>query len=153
MADAFEFEIVRLSQDSAELLGVVDEDVFDNAVDPAQARRFIAEPGHAMALACVGGRVIGMASGAEILHPDKQPQLFVNEVGVAEAYRNNGVGRALVAELLAWARERGCDSAWVGTEEDNHPARRCYRGVLGASEAQPFVLIEWKLVQAQEPGA
>src|SRR4051812_40233519 len=48
-----------------------------------------------------GHLVVGMASGVHYVHPDRDPELFVNEVGVAETHRGRGVGRRLVAPLLA----------------------------------------------------
>src|SRR6185437_5888160 len=47
------------------------------------------------------------------------------------------VGRML-AELLTLGRALGCTEAWLGTEEDNVPARRLYESGGGAPE--PFIL-------------
>jgi predicted GNAT family acetyltransferase len=60
-----------------------------------------------------------MASAVEYFHPDKPPQLWINEVGVALSHRKQGIGRQLVQKLVASAKDRGCIYAWLGTEGSN----------------------------------
>ena len=134
-----------LNDGNAHLLSNVDPDVFDNAIDPQQLRAFVDDPRHVAFLATDGDQVVGMSTAVEMFHPDKPPQLFINEAGVAEHYRRQGIGRRLVGLLLDVARERGCDYAWLGTEDDNTAARACYASVPGVSEPESFVLYEWDL--------
>jgi ribosomal protein S18 acetylase RimI-like enzyme len=86
-----------------------------------------------------------MATGIEVFHPDKAPQLFINEVGVAETHRRRGIATSLLAILFEAAKKRGCDCAWVGTELDNEAANALYRSIPGGESAQTFVLYEWPL--------
>ena len=67
-----------------------------------------------------------MASGVHYVHPDKAPQLFVNEVGVSASHRGKGIGRLMLQRLVERATELGCTEAWVLTDEDNAPANRLY---------------------------
>ena len=129
-----------LDQDTAHML--VGADVFDNPVDPEQCAGFIADAGHMMVFATLADRVVGMASGTVLRHPDKQPALFVNEVGVDEELRNQGIGAALTQRLLDLARAQGCKGIWLATEGDNAPARALYRK-LGARETQEIVVYDW----------
>ncbi|NQY59663.1 GNAT family N-acetyltransferase [Cognatishimia sp.] len=117
-------------------------DVFDNPVDHDQRATFIADPGHMMVFATLAERMVGMASGTVLLHPDKPPALFVNEVGVDEALRNQGIGTALTQRLLDMGRARGCEGIWLATEGDNAPARALYRK-LGARETKEIVVYDW----------
>ncbi|WP_264210696.1 GNAT family N-acetyltransferase [Leisingera thetidis] len=80
-----------------------------------------------------------MATGFGYVHPDKAPELFIIEVGVADEWRNRGLGKRLVTALLDHARGQGCCAAWVLTEEDNRAARRIY-AAAGGSE-QPGVIM------------
>ena len=128
--------------DSA-VLDRVAEGMFDNPVDPRWAAEFFADPRHHLAVALDGGVVIGMASAVHYVHPDKPPQLWVNEVGGAPPYRNGGIGRALLLALFARGRERGCEEAWLGTEPDNAAARRLYLAVGG--EEEPMVMYSFRL--------
>jgi ribosomal protein S18 acetylase RimI-like enzyme len=92
-----------------------------------------------------------MASALHYVHPDKAPQLWINEVGVAPSHQRRGVARRLMEAMLAHGRALGCTEAWLGTEEDNLPARRLYEATGGVAE--PFVLYAFSLdADAAEPG-
>jgi ribosomal protein S18 acetylase RimI-like enzyme len=117
-------------------------DVFDHLVDPVQLAAFIADPGHEMVIAMVADKVVGMASGVVLLHPDKPPAFLVCEVGVSKDMRRNGIGTALLRRLLQLARARGCRGLWLATEADNTAARALY-GKLGARETQGVVVCDW----------
>jgi len=130
-----------LNPDEAHLLSNVASDVFDNPPDPRWTAEFFADPRHHLAAALDGETVVGMASGVHYVHPDKPPELFINEVGVSEAYRGQKLGRRLMDALLEHARTLGCVAAWVLTEPDNTAARRLYASVGGEEETcQIFVV-------------
>ena len=98
-----------------------------------------------MVVAVDNDTVIGMASAVEYFHPDKQPQLWINEVGVAATHRKRGIGRRMVQALLEVANERGCTFAWLGTDIDNEAAQACFGAVPEVEKPQPFLLYEWDL--------
>lgn len=125
------------------VLDNVAEDVFDNALVPAQTARFLADSSHFIAVAIDRGVVVGFGTANEYLHPDKPVQFWVQEMGVAPPYRRRGIGTRLLGMLLDVARERGHEEAWLGTEYDNAPARGLYRS-LGGEEAS-FVMVTFKL--------
>jgi ribosomal protein S18 acetylase RimI-like enzyme len=127
------------------LLSLVDEDVFDGPVSARQLAAFVADPRHMLVIAVDAGRVVGMATGVQILQPDKAPQLFINEVGVAPAYRRRGIARGLAAMLFSVAKDRGCASAWVATEPGNAAANALYRSIPNGAERAEVVLYEWPL--------
>ena len=115
--------------------------VFDGAVRPELAAEFLADPRHHLAVAVTeAGQVVGMASAVHYVHPDKLPQLFVNEVGVSPAFHRQGIGKALMAALLERARELGCTEAWVATEPDNWAAQALYTSSGGVKANVPFVM-------------
>jgi aminoglycoside 6'-N-acetyltransferase I len=91
-----------------------------------------------------------MASAVDYVHPDKAPQLWINEIGVAPTHRRRGVGRRLLDALLAHGRTIGCTEAWLGTEVDNGPARALYEAA--GSAAEPFVLYAFPLAPGGDPG-
>ena len=137
--------IVKLSNDNADVLRHVADDVFDHAIIPAQLRAFLDDPRHVLFVAQDADTVVGMASAFEYFHPDKQPQLFINEIGVAPTHQNQGIGRQLISALIETAKSRGCVFAWLGTEDNNLPAQACFAAVPGGAEPQPFLLYEWKI--------
>lgn len=140
---AIEFQV--LCSDNAELLASVAADVFDHDIDPANLKRFVDDPRHVMVVATEGRMVVGMASAVEYFHPDKPPQLWINEVGVAATHRRQGIGRALVEAMLKVAEDRDCVYAWLGTDVDNVAGQACFASVPAVEKPQPFLLYEWDL--------
>ncbi|MPY65461.1 GNAT family N-acetyltransferase [Deinococcus sp. SDU3-2] len=132
-------EVRVLGREEADVLQNVAPGVFDHDLRPDSLAAFFADPRHHLAVALDGGVVVGMASGFHYVHPDKPPELFINEVGVADEYQGQGLGRRLLDALLAHARTLGCVAAWVLTEEDNPIARRLYASAGG--EEQPGVVM------------
>ncbi len=115
--------IIRLlGPDEAAGLEYVLPGVFDNATDPRYAAEFFADPRHHLAAALDGNTVVGMASALHYVHPDKPPELYVSEVGVAPAYQSQGVGRALLEVLFGHGKTLGCTEAWLGTDQNNAAA-------------------------------
>lgn len=136
--------IIRLlGPDDASVLDRVAPDVFDDAIDPRRTAEFLADPRHHLAVALLGDQVVGMASAVHYVHPDKPPELWVNEVGVAPPHRRQGLGKRLLEALFAHGRALGCTEAWVGTEESNAAARRLYAAVGGHEE--PMVYVTFRL--------
>lgn len=123
-----------LGPGEAGVLERVAPDVFDEQVEPRWSAEFIADPRHHLAVAIDGGVVVGMASAVHYVHPDKPPELWINEVGVAESHWRRGIGRDLLEAMLARGRELGCRQAWVATDEDNIAARRLYAAAGGTAE-------------------
>ena len=118
----------------APVLSRVADGVFDNAIDARWTAEFFADPRHHLAVALDADEVIGMASAVHYVHPDKPPELWVNEVGVATSHRGRGIAKLLLRALFAHGRTLGCTEAWLGTEESNIAARRLY-GAVGGEEA------------------
>jgi ribosomal protein S18 acetylase RimI-like enzyme len=139
-----------LTIDDVEVLHRVDDDVFDDPVRPDLAAEFLADPRHHIAVAVDGGVVIGMASAVHYVHPDKPPQLFIDEVGVASSHRRQGIASQLIALLLAHGRALGCSEAWVAADEDNAPARALYAKAGGQEEPVRAVIYAFPLVPHQE---
>lgn len=136
-------EIRLLRTADADVLNRVAEDVFDGPVVPALASEFLADPRHHLLVALVDGIVVGMVTAVDYVHPDKARQLWINELGVATAYRRRGIARQLLRAMLRHGRMLGCTEAWLGTEHDNYAARGLYEDA--GSTAEPFVLYSWDL--------
>jgi len=137
--------LVDLTAETAGLLDRCAPEVFEADILPDSLAAFLDDPRHLMVLAVAEGVVIGKASGTELFHPDKPPQLFINEVDVTPDWQRRGVGRALVAEIVRRARARGCSYAWLGTAVDNAGGNACFGRVPGVERAEDFVLYEWAL--------
>jgi len=129
-------EIKVLGGDDEAVLANVAPEVFDNPIDPVFAREFLADPRHHIAVAVDEGLVVAFASAVHYLHPDKPPELWINEVGTAPTHRRQGLGKAVLTALFDVGRAQGCGNAWVLTNASNPPALALYRS-LGGVEAPP----------------
>jgi len=134
--------IRNLGPEDAAILERVREGTFDHPVDPARAWAFLATRVNEIVVALDRGEVIGFASGTVLMHPDKPTHFFVNEVGVHEDFRRQGIAARLLERIFDLARDRGCEGIWLGTEVDNEPARALYRK-LGARETEGLVIYDW----------
>lgn len=144
--------LVRLlAADEAAALQAVAPDVFDHAVDPRWTAEFLADPRHHLVVALDDGCVVGMASAVHYVHPDKAPELWINEVGVAPSHQRRGLGKRLLAALFARGRALGCAEAWVGTEASNVAARGLYASAGGEEDPEPFVTFSFTLSPDQHP--
>lgn len=130
--------------DDAALLARAAGDVFDHPVDPDLTAEFLSDPRHHLAVAIDAGQVVGMASGVHYIHPDKAPELWVNEVGVAPSHRGQGVGRRVLGVLLEHGRALGCNEAWLLTDDSNAAAQRMY-AAAGGRESESQIMITFDL--------
>ena len=138
--------IIRvLGSDDTAVLEQVAVDVFDNEVDPRWSAEFLADPRHHLAVALDDGQVVGMASAVHYVHPDKPPELWINEVAVAPSHHRRGIGRQLLDALFARGRTLGCQEAWVLTEQNNAAARGLYGAVGGVEAPEPVVMVTFAL--------
>lgn len=138
--------LVRVGPQDAAALDRIAEGVFDEPVRPDRVAAYLAEPNHLMVLALANGVVVGQCAAVVHRHPDKGPELYIDEVGTADAWLRQGIARRMVTEMLAWGRELGCEIAWLGTEPENLPARELYRRFSPAEE-EGFIYYEFDLRQ------
>jgi ribosomal protein S18 acetylase RimI-like enzyme len=127
--------------DLAALLAVPDG-IFDRPILPDQAAAVLHAQDHDLVAALAEDTIVGFASGAVLLHPDKPPAYFVAEVGVDDAFQRRGIATRIMATLIEIARARGCIGVWLATEDANGPARALYRK-LGARETTGVVVYDW----------
>ncbi len=135
-------EIRALGPEDAAVLENVRPDTFDGPIIPKQLCAFLTSDLHRIVVALEGDLVIGMATGLTMLHPDKEPTFFINEVGVHDDYRRRGIGRRLTTVLMQIARAGGDVGVWLATGQDNVAARGLYRD-LGARETGGVVVYDW----------
>jgi len=129
-------EIKMLGPGDAHVLGKVAKEVFDYPVNATFTVEFLNDPRHHLVVALDEGRVVGFVSAVHYVHPDKAPELWINEVSVASTHRRRRLAKKLLASMFALGRSYGCSEAWVGTERSNSAAMALYASVGGA-EPQP----------------
>ena len=130
---------IRVCRPGDDRLVAAASHLFDGPAEPAATARFLAEDGHHLLVAYEDEHAVGFVSAVEVTHPDKGTEMFLYELGVDEAFRRRGVGRALVERLASLARDAGCYGMWVVTDDDNDAARATYEGTGAVPEAGQVV--------------
>ena len=141
-----EIEIKRLDSDDDGALANIAPGVFDDPIQWERAREFLSDPRHHLIVALQAGMIVGFISAVHYVHPDKVgPELWINEVGVADGYRGRGIGATLMHEALAVGRRLGCEEAWVLTDRSNEAAMRLYASSGGAAAPGDMVMFEFHI--------
>ncbi|WP_165772072.1 GNAT family N-acetyltransferase [Niveispirillum lacus] len=138
------YTIHVLGPGDAGLLTQVAEDVFDDEIDTGLLTAYLADPGHAMAVAVENGVVIGQGRAILNRQPDAATALFLDNLGVTPDQRRRGIATALVKALMQWGHRYGCQSLWVPLETDNAEARAFYAS-LGL-HSRPILIAEGPLL-------
>lgn len=118
---------------------------------PAQAARYLAEPGVLHWVAEEDGRVVGellchllpLPSGAG-------RELLLYSVGVRAGRRRRGVGTALLGEMRRWMDEAGVPEAWVLADNPGAEAFYAASGFERGGEHEQGVLL---LLRVPPPSA
>ena len=126
------------------------EDVFDKPVSRRLAKEFLDDSRHHIVVAVENGIVVGMTTGVHYVHPDKPPQLFINEVGVASSHRGRGIGRDLLDALVRHAAGLGCTEAWVLTDRDNTAARRLYESAGARTPPDDSIMYTFEIAKEDD---
>jgi len=134
-------EIRKLVPGNEAVLENVAPGVFDEPVRPDLVKRFLATESYRIFVALDGDLVVGMCTGFTHFHPDKDEEFFVNELGVDDDYRRQGIAERLLRLMLAEAKAMGCSDAWLGTEEVNAPALALYRKVMSGEDTDEAMSI------------
>jgi ribosomal protein S18 acetylase RimI-like enzyme len=124
-------EIKVLERGDAPILFKVAAEVFDKPVNAHLTREFLEDPRHHIAVAIDDGWVVGFASAVHYIHPDKRPELWINEVAIAPTHRRRGLGKALLSALFKAGSARDCAVAWVLTGRGNSAAMALYSSLGG----------------------
>lgn len=108
--------------------------------------RFLDAEGGIAFVAIQDGSIAGWCWGQHIVRPDDTSMLYLHELEVAEPFRRQGHGRALVEAFMAGGRTLGASKMFLTTGESNRAARALYEG-LGArlAEQGPTVNYWFKL--------
>lgn len=118
---------------------------FDGPGRPEQIAAFLRDARHHLIVSYVDGEPAGFVSATEILQPDKLPELFLNELGVAEPMRRRGAATAMMAELERLGGEVGCVAIWVLTDEDNPAAMATYAKSGATWDGRRHIMFELDL--------
>lgn len=92
----------------------------------------------------IDGRLVGITHFFIHINTSAPDVCYLQDLFTAEAARGQGVGRALIAAVVDWARARGCCRVYWMTHESNATARRLYDKV---AENRGFIRYQIELAK------
>ncbi len=98
------------------------------------AQMYIEKPDHAAWLAYADGRIAGQI----LVHEHWNRCAIIWDIAVDPPFRRRGIGRRLIAQAGAWARDRGLPGVMLETQNINAAACRLYAScgfILGGFDA------------------
>jgi ribosomal protein S18 acetylase RimI-like enzyme len=134
--------IIRRLGPQDDLLVMQAADLFDNPPVHEWVTQFLRTRTHHISIAYRSGRPLGFVTAVEMTHPDKGAEMFVYELSVAPEDRRQGVAKALMSDLTALAKERGCYDMWVLADQDNVAALSLYESTGATRDGEP-VMLTW----------
>ncbi len=118
-------------------------DLFDDPPIKEQTKAFLESGRDHIWIAYIGLDPAGFVTATTLLHPDKAPHIFVNELGVDEDFRRRGIATRLMAEVVSFARHCGLTPLWLAAEGDDDLANSFYRSLPEPTERRS-VVYEWE---------
>ena len=79
----------------------------------------------------IDNRLVGFVHFLEHPHTNGPDVCYLQDLFTDASARGRGVGRALIAAVAAWARDRGCGRVYWATQDSNTTARVLYDQVAG----------------------
>ncbi|MCG2783807.1 MAG: GNAT family N-acetyltransferase [Anaerolineae bacterium] len=131
-------EIIQIDESNMGLLKSIDQDIFDEKIDPVRLAALLKEQNHILLAAITEGMVVGQVLAQIHRHPDKPTELYIDDLAVSETVQRRGIATRLLEHLFEIAAKRGCQEIWVATEPENEPAKKFY-GSLKLSMRQVVV--------------
>ncbi len=106
-----------------------------------QTRDFLASHRDFLWLAFLDGQPVGFVSATSVLHPDKPPHFFVNELEKCDGVRRRGIATRLMRTVQDYGKEHGLWTIWLAAEGGDAQAIAFYRFIdrldTWRSAAQP----------------
>jgi ribosomal protein S18 acetylase RimI-like enzyme len=137
--------IRELTKKDAAVLRSVAVDLFDEPLQPPLIAEFLADPRHHLVVALDQDLVVGFVSSVDYVHPDKPPELWINEVAVAPTHQRRGVATHMLDATLTMAGRLGCLQAWVLTDRSNAAALRLYASAGGEIDDKDTVMFNFEI--------
>lgn len=142
MADSA-LSIVWIDQSNRTLLDSVAPGVFDEPIRQDRLSVYLQNSLNWMAVALMGDQVVGQCMCVVHHHPDKETELYLDEIGTAEGWRRKGIAWALMQAVFERTDKAEIEEIWLGTEADNIPAQKLYEKTGATGEPALIYYLEW----------
>ncbi len=138
----WKFSLNIFSVGDEAVLARVAADVFDDVVTGAWLTAYLAEPNHHLMVAVTSDEVVGQIRAVLHRHPDRPPELYIDNLGVTPTLQRQGIATKLLGAMLELGKHLGCEEAWLATEHDNSQAKGFYESYGVRPEAVAFYLFK-----------
>ncbi len=135
------FVITQLDKDDTTLatrLIILFAEVFEEKKTPVNKTSvtvLLNNPAFIALVALDGNNVIGGITAYELpMLAKAKPEIFVYDVAVQHEYQRKGIGKKLMAALLALAKERGAGDVFVAAHHEDKHAMKFYKSLGGKAE-------------------
>lgn len=138
-----DWTIEWITPSNSNALNNVAEGVFDEPIRPDRLNRYLSNSHNWMVLAIQDGIVVAQCMCVVHHHPDKETELYIDEIGTGDDWRRRGIAKSLMQAVFDRADSEGIEEIWLGTEPDNLPARGLYEGTGAKAEPALIYYLEW----------
>lgn len=91
-------------------------------------------------------KVVGFAYGFELQRFDgKNSMMYIHEIGVLPEYRRQGIGKAIINELIEICKEKDFMKMFLITMESNIPAVTLYERTGGKVNAKDYIVYDYEM--------
>lgn len=105
------------------------------APDPIRARAYLENPNVLFWISLDGETITGFLQCLLLpIRTGRGHEVLIYEIGVRQAFRRTGVGRALMTHMELWMRHNELEEMWLAA--DNPGAERFYK-TLGYARREP----------------
>jgi aminoglycoside 6'-N-acetyltransferase I len=126
---------VRVGKTNAEVLDSIAPGVFDHEIDSDRLNDFLDDHNHVLFVAVIDGVVVGQIRALVCRHPDKPRELYIDDLGVSEAFRRQGIASQLIDQEIGFGSMHSCNELFLITAKKNSGARALYRSLALTEEA------------------
>ena len=138
---------LRISPVNAAILESVADGVFDHPVDPEKREICVSSPDRIQLVAVEDGVVVGQLLAVIHRHIDKQPELYIDDLGVAPSRHRRGIARRLMRKAQGIALAGGLSGIWVAVDPGNDPAKALYTEM--GMQGRPVLVFEMPVSTAR----
>jgi ribosomal protein S18 acetylase RimI-like enzyme len=109
--------------------------------DVVQGSKFLSDPNNALFVGFWESTPAGFATAYRLQRYDRrQAEVYLDEIGVDEAYQQRGIGKALMRAVQRWSVEVDASGVWLVTNKSNTAAVALYTSMDGEEDASDVTL-------------
>jgi ribosomal-protein-alanine N-acetyltransferase len=129
-ADRTTWQLRRATPDDLDAIMAIEDAVFTpDAWSRDSMRSELTLPDGYYLVAFPAGQPEQIDAYAGLFAPHRAPSADIQTIAVAEHARRGGLGRVLMTQLIAEARDRGAEEVFLEVRADNDSAQELYRSL------------------------